>query len=129
LSNPDLLSVDAPGCLDGSLRPINRQGEEKSFREPWEVQALAVANGLISAGAFTPAEWAETLGQEIRKAQGAGDPDDGSTYYLHVLAALERLACEKSLADDPEMLARKQAWIEAYERTPHGQPVMLSPDA
>lgn len=127
MSSPDQQQANTPDCLDGSLRPINRDGEGESFREPWEVQALAVANGLITAGAFTALEWAETLGQEIRAAQGAGDPDDGSTYYLHVLAALERLAHEKNLADSPELLTRKQAWIEAYERTPHGQPVTLTP--
>ena len=126
MNSPDQQHASAPGCLDGSLRPINRDGEGESFREPWEVQALAVANGLIAAGAFTAAEWAETLGQEIRKAQGAGDRDDGSTYYLHVLAALESLARKKRLTDNNEMFARKQAWIEAYERTPHGQPVILT---
>lgn len=117
---------DEKPCSDSVLRPIKRDGEDESFREPWEVQALAVANGLIAGGAITPGEWAETLGQEIRKAQGAGDVDDGSTYYLHVLAALERLASEKNLASSPELLNRKQAWVEAYERTPHGQPVTLS---
>ncbi len=115
----------APGCNDAALRPIKRDGGDESFREPWEVQALAVANGLIAGGNITAAEWAETLGQEIRLAQGAGDPDDGSTYYLHVLAALERLSREKGMASNPELYARKQAWTEAYERTPHGQPVTL----
>lgn len=116
----------APGCNDAALRPISRDGEDVSFREPWEVQVLAVVNGLIAGDKFTATEWAETLGQEIRIAQGAGDPDDGSTYYLHVLAALERLSREKGMASDPELLSRKQAWTEAYERTPHGQPVTLS---
>ncbi len=115
-----------PGCLDSALRPINRDGEEVSFKEPWEVQTLGVANGLIAAGVITPQEWAETLGQEIRKAQGAGDPDDGSTYYLHVLAALERLAQEKDMTDIGELMTRKQAWVEAYESTPHGKPVVLA---
>ncbi len=118
---------DQPLSRESALRPIKRDGEDESFREPWEVQALALANGLIEGGNVTSAEWAETLGQEIRKAQGAGDVDDGSTYYLHVLAALERLASEKNLASSPELFGRKQAWIEAYERTPHGQPVTLKP--
>jgi len=115
--------------IDKALRPIVRDADDVTFREPWEVQVLAVANGLIANGNFTAEEWAETLGQEIRKAQGAGDPDDGSTYYLHVLAALERLATEKHMTDSPEMLTRKQAWVDAYERTPHGEPVNLAADS
>lgn len=127
MNNPDQSAAKAPGSLDAALRPLNRDGEDVSFREPWEVQSLAVANGLIAAGAFSPQEWAEILGQEIRKAQGAGDSDDGSTYYLHVIAALERLAQEKGLTDIAELQTRKQNWISAYEHTPHGQPV--TPDA
>lgn len=119
----------APGSADSTLRPIVRGDGDVSFREPWEVQALAVVNGLIANGNITPEEWAETLGQEIRKAQGAGDPDDGSTYYLHVLAAIERLATEKAMTDNPELLMRKEDWIAAYERTPHGQPVLLKPES
>ena len=116
---------DTPISTEQALRPIKRGPGDEGFREPWEVQALAVVNGLISDARITAGEWAETLGQEIRKAQGAGDPDDGSTYYLHVLAALERLVNEKGMASNPEMLSRKQAWTDAYEHTPHGKPVTL----
>lgn len=38
-----------------------------------------------------PVEWSDTLGEEIEKARAAGDPADGTTYYKHVIAALERL--------------------------------------
>ncbi|HYB54701.1 MAG TPA: nitrile hydratase accessory protein, partial [Alphaproteobacteria bacterium] len=46
-------------------------------------------------------------------------------YYRHWLAALERLAAEKGLADRASLLARKEAWAEAYRLTPHGKPVEL----
>src|SRR3954451_7089907 len=36
-------------------------------------------------------EWAAALGDAIKRAQAAGDPDDGSTFYRHWLASLERL--------------------------------------
>ena len=32
----------------------------------------------------------------------------------------------KGLADQPELVARKEAWAEAYWRTPHGKPVELA---
>jgi hypothetical protein len=54
-----------------------------------------------------------------------GEPNDGSHYYEHWLAALERLTAEKSLANRAEMLARKEAWADAYRHTAHGKPVEL----
>lgn len=100
--------------------------ERPVFSEPWEALALAMAAGLQEAGHFTATEWAETLGAEIRRAQDAGDSDDGTTYYRHVLAALERLATEKGLTEETFLAARKREWAEAYRNTPHGQPVELA---
>ena len=100
-------------------------GREAPFREPWEAQAFALAVRLEAEGHFTWAEWSEVLGAEIKKAQARGDPDDGTTYYRHWLAALRRLVTEKGLLAPPEIDARKSAWQRAYEETPHGQPVSL----
>jgi nitrile hydratase accessory protein len=99
--------------------------ESPAFSEPWEAQALAMAVRLQEAGYFTATEWAEALGAEIRLAQDAGDKDDGTTYYRHVLAALERLVTGKGLAGQEVLTARKRNWAEAYRNTPHGQPVIL----
>ena len=55
------------------------------FREPWEAQAFAMALALHERGLFTWPEWAATLGDEIKRAQAAGDPDTGETYYRHWL--------------------------------------------
>ena len=67
------------------------------FGAPWEAQAFAMAVRLHEAGHFTWAEWAERLAGEIKRAQAAGDPDRGDTYYHHWLATLERLVAEKGL--------------------------------
>jgi len=68
-----------------------------------------------------------TLGEEIKRAQAAGDPDTGETYYRHWLNALERLVAEKGVTD-PATLARYQhAWDHAADRTPHGEPIVLQP--
>ncbi len=96
-----------------------------AFVEPWEATALALATRLQEAGHFSAEEWAETLGAEIKAAQAKGDPDDGTTYYRHVLAALERLVTEKGIAAADALAARKAAWREAYETTPHGAAVTL----
>ena len=95
------------------------------FREPWEAQAFALALSLHECGVFSWTEWAAALGDEIKKAQTAGDPDAGETYYHHWLNALERIVAAKGLAD-PQMLARtRNAWAKACARTPHGTPIEL----
>ena len=96
------------------------------FAEPWQAQAFALAVRLSAQGHFTWKEWAATLADELKAAADAGEPDDGSRYYHHWLAALERLVAEKRLSDPAEMIARKEAWAEAYRRTPHGKPVALT---
>src|SRR4029079_12807470 len=69
------------------------------FREPWEAQAFAMTLALSDRGLFVWPEWAAILGDEIKKAQAAGDPDTGETYYQHWLNALERIVAEKSVTD------------------------------
>jgi nitrile hydratase accessory protein len=110
-----------------SLRALarNHDGSEPVFREPWEAQAFALARTLQKRGIFSAKEWAAALGDEIKRAQAAGDPDTGETYYRHWLAALERLVAVKGVAD-PQILARtREAWRRACERTPHGTPIEL----
>jgi nitrile hydratase accessory protein len=97
------------------------------FREPWEAQAFAMALSLHERGLFTWPEWAQTLGAEIKRAQAAGDPDTGETYYRHWLAALERLVSEKGVADSNTLSRYYHAWEHAADRTPHGQPIELQP--
>jgi nitrile hydratase accessory protein len=96
------------------------------FAEAWEAQAFALAVKLSEQGHFTWKEWSATLAEELKAAAGRGEPDDGRHYYEHWLAALERLVVAKGLTRKAALAARKQAWIEAYERTPHGKPVELS---
>jgi nitrile hydratase accessory protein len=95
------------------------------FREPWQAQAFAMAVRLHEAGHFTWPEWAEALAQQIQRAQAAGDPDLGDTYYQHWLAALEHLVTAKGLVSLDELAHRKDAWAEAARTTPHGAPIEL----
>jgi nitrile hydratase accessory protein len=114
-----------PGADLPSL-PRDAQGSPV-FREPWEAQAFAMAVRLHEAGHFTWPEWAAALTEQIRKAQAAGDPDLGDTYYQHWLAALEHLVAAKGLVSAQEMAQRKDEWAEAARATPHGEPIELRP--
>src|SRR6516164_6356275 len=76
------------GAMDRQLIPvpgIPGDSEGPVFREPWEAQAFAMALALHARGVFTWPEWAAKLGAEIKRAQAAGDPDHGDTYYAHWL--------------------------------------------
>ena len=95
------------------------------FAEPWQAQAFALAVKLHEAGHFTWPEWAQALGHEIAAAQTRGDPDDGTTYYHHWLAALRHLVAAKGLATEAAVEARKAAWAKAHATTPHGEAVTL----
>jgi len=111
-----------------ALPRLPRDEEGPVFAEPWQAQAFALAVKLSEQRHFTWKEWAAALAEELQAAVDRGEPDDGSRYYQHWLATLERLVTEKGLTDPGALLARKEAWIEAYLHTPHGKPVVLRPD-
>ena len=98
------------------------------FREPWEAHAFAMALALHARGVFTWPEWAAALAAEIKRAQAAGDPDTGETYYSHWLNTLEKLVAEKGVTTVDTLHRYRDAWDRASDRTPHGQPIELRPD-
>jgi nitrile hydratase accessory protein len=83
---------------------------------------------LYDRGLFTWPEWAAVLAEEIKRAQAAGDPDIGDTYYRHWLNALERIIAAKGVTDAQTLARYRNAWDRAAERTPHGTPIALTPD-
>lgn len=109
-----------------ALPTLPRDEAGPVFAEPWQAQAFALAVRLSAQGHFSWKEWAAALAEELKGAADRGEPDDGSRYYHHWLAALERLVTAKGLSSPEAMLARKEAWAEAYRRTPHGKPVELT---
>jgi nitrile hydratase accessory protein len=116
-------AIDAEKLACVPTLPLEEQGPV--FAEPWQAQAFAMAVRLSAEGHFTWKEWAATLAEELKAVADRGETDDGSRYYEHWLAALERLVAAKGLTDSAAMLARKEAWADAYRHTPHGKPVEL----
>jgi nitrile hydratase accessory protein len=110
---------DVPGIPCDAEGPV--------FREPWEGQAFAMALTLHQHGVFSWPEWAEMLGEEIRRAQAAGDPDTGETYYQHWFNTLERMVAEKGVSTRESLTAYRDAWERAAARTLHGKPIELQP--
>jgi nitrile hydratase accessory protein len=108
-----------------AVASIPRDADGPVFREPWEAQAFAMAVALHERGVFSWSEWAAALAAEIKRAQGAGDPDTGETYYSHWLAALEKLVADKGVTTQDTLHRYRDAWDHAADRTPHGQPIEL----
>ncbi|HYM13337.1 MAG TPA: nitrile hydratase accessory protein [Bryobacterales bacterium] len=123
------LSTSDPKLSAGRLADLPRVPRDEGgpvFAEPWQAQAFAMAVKLSELGHFTWKEWAEALAAELQAAADRGEPDDGTHYYEHWLATLERLITDKGLTDSAALVARKEAWAEAYRHTPHGKPVLLA---
>jgi len=113
--------AELPGLLRGQEGPV--------FAEPWQASVFALAVSLSRQGHFSWKQWAAMLAEELKASSARGEPDDGSHYYHCWLAALERLVVAGRLSDKAALLACKQAWADAYRRTPHGQPVELQNDS
>ena len=120
----DAAAARATGAVPG----IPRDEDGPVFREPWEAQAFAMALALHERGLFTWPEWAAALADEIKRAQACGDPDDGTTYYRHWLATLEKLVAAKGVAPVETQHRYRDAWDHAADRTPHGSPIELRPE-
>ena len=117
-SSPDAETLAA-------LSTLPRDEEGPVFAEPWQAQAFALTLKLSQEGHFTWKEWTAALATELQTAANRGEPDDGSHYYEHWVAALERLVTIKGLTNALALQERKEAWADAYRHTPHGKPVEL----
>jgi len=109
----------------GALPALPRDGAEPVFKAPWEAQAFAMTLSLHARGVFTWSEWAGALAAELAAAAARGAPDDGSRYYEHWLAALEKLVAGKELVSQQDLDRRVDEWDAAVHATPHGQPIKL----
>jgi nitrile hydratase accessory protein len=107
------------------LKPLASVDGAAAFDEPWQAEALAIADTLVRDGMFSAGSWSQALGEALRQAEAGGASDDQQTYYQCVLTALEGLIAQHSEIDRPAMTAKREDWEKAYLSTPHGQPVKL----
>jgi len=92
------------------------------FPAPWAARAFALAVALNERGVFTWSEWSEALGAEVATLSDAADPE---AYWRAWLAALESLLAAKKVARSADLVKLREAWRDAAQRTPHGQPIEL----
>lgn len=123
-----MLDAKAAVLAAQALPDLPRDADGPVFRAPWEAHAFAMALALHQRGLFGWSEWAAALAAQIKRAQAAGDPDTGESYYQHWLATLEHLVAEKGVASSQTLRRYRDAWDHAADRTPHGKPIELTPE-
>ena len=99
----------------------------EGFDAPWQAEAYSIGQALIEAGHISPDEWANALGEALRRlCVSEGRPDNAETYSEAVFEALSHVTRANALLAEGEVEQRAEDWRAAYLRTPHGQPVKLA---
>ena len=104
---------------------LPQDGDGPVFNAPWEAKAFAFVLDLHDKRCFTWSEWVDCLSAEIAAAKERGDPDLGDGYYLHWLAALEKIVAAKGLASGKELATRKAEWAAADRERAFGEAPVL----
>ena len=117
-------AVEGTQAALAAIHSIPRDREGPVFPAPWAARAFALAVALNERGVFRWTEWSETLGATVSR-MADGNPADPEAYWRAWLAALEELLMRKQVTNRRDLLELKDAWREAAERTPHGQPIEL----
>ena len=106
-------------------QPLKNAEGMPVFEQEWQAQVLAMADVLIANKSIEATRWSEAFGAGLAEAHAAGRQDDMETYYTVALNALEALVTGQGALTEAEISNRREAWTQAYLRTPHGQPVEL----
>jgi nitrile hydratase accessory protein len=118
-----LSASEARAALNG-VASIPRDVDGPVFPAPWAARAFAMAVALHERGVFAWSEWSEILGPHVAKAT-VHDAADPEAYWQAWLAALEDILGRKGVGSQSALLNLQEAWREAAEHTPHGQPIEL----
>src|SRR2546422_10057588 len=97
-----MTTLTPPDADLAALPALPRDDAGPTFAAPWEAQAFAMALSLHERGIFTWPEGSRALARELAAPLNRGEPDDGTHYYDHWLAAPERLAAEKKVLAEHE---------------------------
>lgn len=117
-------AVEASRAALAGIHSIPRDPEGPIFPAPWAARAFGLAVSLNERGVFSWTEWSETFGATVSRMADE-NPADPEAYWRAWLAALEELLMRKQVANPGDLLELTDAWREAAERTPHGQPIKL----
>lgn len=105
-------------------------GGEKSFDEPWEVRAFAMAVAAYHSGKYEWSEFQLSLIRSIKQWE-EGAADEPWSYYEHWLAALETVLADNGVLSDAALDERTREVLaiprNANHHEAHREPVAVSP--
>lgn len=104
---------------------IPRDADGPVFPAPWTARAFALTVALEERGIFSWSEWSEVLGPAVSRSIEA-DATNPETYWRAWLTTLETILAQKRVASRADLADLQEAWREAAEVTPHGEPIELS---
>jgi nitrile hydratase accessory protein len=103
---------------------------ERSFEQPWELRAFAVAVAAYHAGQYEWSEFQLSLIDSIKRWEAEGGPEPWS-YYEHWLDALETVLAGSGALSDAALDERTKAVLTAPRNTGHHtarrEPVTVDP--
>lgn len=123
--------MSAPEAAQAALvriPSIPRDDAGPVFPAPWAARAFALTVALNGRGIFAWTEWSAVLGPKVAET-ARGREADPEAYWRAWLAALEEILGAKKVAAPAEIVTLQEAWRAAAERTPHGEPIELTPAA
>ena len=107
------------------MRPPEPTLRDRHFAEQWHAHVIALAEMLIVKGQLSGEVWSRALGAEVDRRLRGGAQDSDATYYSACLSVLEAVLENENLVTASDVDESETRWREAYENTPHGQPVTL----
>ena len=116
--------VSRASSVNAADEVIPRGADGATFPAPWAARAFALAVALNERGLFSWAEWSEILGAKVALATQA-DAADPQAYWRAWIAALEEILAGRNVAAAHDLAGLREAWREAAEATPHGEPIEL----
>jgi nitrile hydratase accessory protein len=105
----------------------------RSFREPWELRAFALAVAAYHAGQYEWSEFQLSLIASIRRweADGAHEGDEPWSYYEHWLTALETVLAGNGLLSEAHLDDRTRSVLAtprtANHHEAHREPIAIDP--
>jgi nitrile hydratase accessory protein len=103
---------------------------ERSFEQPWELRAFAMAVAAYHAGQYEWSEFQLSLIDSIRRWESEGGPQPWS-YYEHWLEALETVLAGNGVLSDAALddaaLAVLATPRNANHHEAHPEPVAVDP--
>lgn len=106
--------------------PGGRHGD-RSFEQPWEIRAFALAVALHQTGAYQWNEFQRALIESIAEWEGsAGDSSSSQwSYYEHWLAALEGLLADGSVLVRTDVDVRTASVLATPPNRDHHKAILV----